>query len=78
MKKRIYLKIKYEQNKIIKKKNKKCLNKVEKFCQQIRKDPFFHLCVIGAFISAVPDYTLLYKQRLFLNSVSVLLNFIMN
>ena len=36
------------------KKNKKCLNKVEKFCQQIRQDPYLIYTVCHrAFIGAV-------------------------
>ena len=51
--KRKYEKNKYEKNpkpkkenrKKMNKKNKKCLNKVEKFCQQIRQDPYF-ICTV--------------------------------
>ena len=38
-------------------KNKKCLNKVGKFCHQKEKTPIsFKQCVIGGFIIAVSDY----------------------
>ena len=51
--KRKYEKNEYEKNpkpkkenrKKMHKKNKKCLNKVEKFCQQIRQDPYF-ICTL--------------------------------